>query len=378
LTLRGPAGVRRGAALHDLGLIEDGSVLIKDGVIAAVGTTRRIENLKEARAALEVPVGDAVIMPGFIDPNLQLGIGGAENTPERISKRRVMADFFEDTLSLMRSCAQYGTLTVGVKAESRAVDVRSILALFRQLAQIGNNPVRMVRMWRLLDPPAAEEELGEVLRSVLPQVLQRNLAAGLEPSLRRDRSVNPDLWSAAAAAGGIIKLSWAGDGLPDHLQDVVAASGARVICTSPVLTAAECNILTALPIMAVVCSGRETLERDPGPSVRQFVDAGAPFALSSGYHFTDAPTFSMQMVIALAVFRLGLTVEQAIVAATINAAYAVGCADQVGSLELGKRADVIVLNVPDYREIPRRFGINHVAIAIRDGNVLFNRMRASR
>ena len=74
LTLRGPSGVRRGPALHELGLIEDGSVLIRDGLIAAVGTTRRVENLKEARDAFEIPANGRVVMPGFVDAGVNLSL----------------------------------------------------------------------------------------------------------------------------------------------------------------------------------------------------------------------------------------------------------------------------------------------------------------
>ena len=84
----------------------------------------------------------------------------------------------------------------------------------------------------------------------------------------------------------------------------------------------------------------------------------------------------MQMVVSLAVLRLRLTVEQAITAATINAAHALGRGGDIGTIEVGKRADLVVLNIPDYREIPRRLGINHVAMAIRDGNIVFNRVRS--
>jgi imidazolonepropionase len=71
-----------------------------------------------------------------------------------------------------------------------------------------------------------------------------------------------------------------------------------------------------------------------------------------------------------------LTVEQAIAAATINAAYAIGRGHEIGSLEVGKRADLLVLNLSDYREIPRRFGINHVKMVVRDGNLVLNTSRS--
>jgi imidazolonepropionase len=104
-------------------------------------------------------------------------------------------------------------------------------------------------------------------------------------------------------------------------------------------------------------------------------DAGGAIALSSGYDANQAPGFSMQMAVSLAVMRGQLTVEEAITAATVNAAYAVGCGETAGTLEVGKRADILVLTIPDYREIPRQFGINHVGIVLRSGEVVLNRSR---
>ena len=83
----------------------------------------------------------------------------------------------------------------------------------------------------------------------------------------------------------------------------------------------------------------------------------------------------MQMALALAVFRFGLSPEEAICAATINAAHALGCAHLTGSIEYGKQADILVMNASDYRELPRQYGINHVEMAIRQGTVVINRTR---
>jgi len=121
---------------------------------------------------------------------------------------------------------------------------------------------------------------------------------------------------------------------------------------------------------------KELLEERENPSAKKMLDAGGAIALASGYDSKHAPIFSMQMVVALAVLRLRLTAEQAIAATTINAAHALGCADEVGSLEAGKRADILVLSLSDYREIPRRIGVNQVQMALRDGNLMINRKRA--
>jgi imidazolonepropionase len=83
----------------------------------------------------------------------------------------------------------------------------------------------------------------------------------------------------------------------------------------------------------------------------------------------------MQMALSLAIVRAQLTPEEAISAATVNAAWAAGRGDVSGTLEQGKRADILVMTVPDYRDISRQFGINHVGTVLRQGNIAFNRTR---
>ena len=116
--MRGPSGVRRGAALGELGIIEDGSVLIQDGVITQVGASRRVENLKEARDALEIPAGGYIVMPAFVDANLILNLQDPAGSPEPSPKRRKLATFYDNSLALMRACLQHGTLTAEVKASA--------------------------------------------------------------------------------------------------------------------------------------------------------------------------------------------------------------------------------------------------------------------
>ena len=104
---------------------------------------------------------------------------------------------------------------------------------------------------------------------------------------------------------------------------------------------------------------------------RQLIDKGAAIALASCYHPPISSTYSMLTVIALACTHMGLTPEEAITAATINGAHAVARATQLGSLEFGKEADLIMLGVSDFREIPYQFGVNLVSLTMRKGQVVF-------
>lgn len=373
LTLRGPRDVRRGAALHDLGVIEDGSVLIQDGIIVEVGSTRRVENLKQARAAIEIPVDDSIVMPAFVDPSLSLTLESGNGASGHPRKRKKLADFYSESLGLMRGCLQHGTLTAEVKASGGNGDLHADILALRQLSRIGNQPIGMVRTWRI-DPPAiSDEQARAAFRETLRALVARKMVEFIEIAAQPDETFNQPLLTLIEELGIRVKLHWRG-GSARALADLVARWDPSVVSCPSNLSAAECSTLEAIPGLIVFAPGPEIVG-ERSDCVRELAASGAAIALASGYHPTEAPSFSMQMAIALATLRLGLAAEAAITASTINAAYAVGCGHVTGSIEHGKRADILVLSVPDYREIPRRFGINHVGIAIREGNIVLNRTR---
>ena len=369
LTLRGPSGVRRGAALDNLGIIEDGSVLIRDGLIDQVGSTRRIENLKEARSAAEISVDGAVVMPGFVDADIQLSLEHS-NVP---GKRKRIAEFYNESLALMRSCLQHGTLTAQVKAGAPDCDIPAGLALLRQLAVIGNHPIGMLRTWRVDDRSGRGLTASDELASVVPLLLKRKFAERLEVTRETGLAARESAWAAASEHGVGINLLWPG-GSAETLANLLARVRPVSVSSPHELTSAESAVLSESPVPIVFAPARSITENKTSDSIRQLANAGGPIALSSGYDPRSMPVFNLQVAIALAVFRLKLTTEQAISAATINAAHALGLGDSVGSLEPGKRADLLVMNLPDYREIPKRFGVNHVGMAIREGKIAFNRV----
>jgi imidazolonepropionase len=103
---------------------------------------------------------------------------------------------------------------------------------------------------------------------------------------------------------------------------------------------------------------------------RTLIDAGAIVSLATDYNPGTSPTLSMPMIFSLACTQLRMTPAEAIAAATINAAYALRREKQIGSLEVGKQADIAVFEVADYREIPYYFGMNHCWMALKRGRVI--------
>jgi len=93
-------------------------------------------------------------------------------------------------------------------------------------------------------------------------------------------------------------------------------------------------------------------------------------ALATDYNPGTSPTWNMQMVLALACTQMRMTPAEAITAATINGAHALGLGASIGTLEAGKQADFAVMGVPDYRELPYHFGANHALITVKRGEII--------
>jgi imidazolonepropionase len=104
---------------------------------------------------------------------------------------------------------------------------------------------------------------------------------------------------------------------------------------------------------------------------RTLIEAGAAVALATNFNPHHTPTLNMQAVVKLACCRMGMTPAEAISAATINGAHALACADTTGSLEPGKSADLLILNISDYRELAHHFGTNLVHTTIKRGEIIW-------
>jgi imidazolonepropionase len=110
------------------------------------------------------------------------------------------------------------------------------------------------------------------------------------------------------------------------------------------------------------------------PPARKLIAAGVPVALATDFNPGSCFSLNMQLVLSLACSQMKMNPSEALTAATINGAYSLGFSDRLGSLEEGKQADIVVMNVADYRELPYFFGVNHAAVTIKRGNIIINRL----
>lgn len=286
LTLRGPSGPRRGADLRNLGIIQDGAVLIADGLIVEVGPSRRLENLALARGAEQIDASGCVVLPGFVDSHVQVVRGATQELSPRALKTLA--------LRVVDEAVRCGTTAMELKSGD--------LKTLRLHAALRELPLTLVSTF-----VAAGLTLDAAER-VLALVRRRKLA---------------ELAETAPAAASIHVLS---------------------------------------PVIAFQTDG------ECYPEARMLIDNGAAIALGTG---VNPP--NLQTTIALACRAMNMTPAEAIAASTINGAHAMRRAGSIGSIEAGKSADLVILGVPDYRELPYHFGVNLAHLVMIRGAVLVER-----
>jgi len=343
LTLRGPSGPRRGTDLRNLGIIEDGAVLIADGVILEVGPTRRLENLALARGAEEIDVSGSVVLPGFVDSHVHVvRVAAQEQSPRAL---RTMA------LRVLDEAVPCGTTALEVKS-GQALTEAAKLKILRVQAALGELPLTLVSTF-LAEGGAAV--FGERL---LPAVRRRKLAQFAEMgrqaeacrflTLARELGLGVKVGDGAIAMAAELGATAVDDVLDATERDAMLLSQSQTVAT-----------LSAV-------AGFDARDRRYAPA-RMLIEHGAAVALASGRD-TDSP--NMQMTVALACRAMHLTPAEAIAAATINGAHAMRRAGSIGSIEAGKSADLIVLGLADYRELPYHFGVNLANLVMIRGRVL--------
>ena len=406
LTLRG-RGPRRGKALSSLGLVKDGAILVRDGRIAAVGPRAKVEALVGIRAAEKLDVGGRVVQPGFADPHThlihaasraeeyELKIAGASyeeitrqgggilNSAKKLRaatsealKRRARA--------ALQEFAAHGTTTIEAKS-GYGLDLASelkILTLHKELA--AEQPLEIVSTFLgahvvpveyRSQPDGAKKYVALLIEKLLPEVAAQKLAEFCDVFCDRgafsraeakrileagkERGLAPRLHAEQLTRTGATQLGIElGAASCDHLEQVNATDIRNLAKSSTVATLLPgCDFHLGLKQYA---------------PARKLIDAGAIVALATDYNPGTSPTLSMPMILSLACSQLRMTPAEAITAATINAAYALKREKEIGSLEAGKRADIAVFEVEDYREIPYYFGVNKCWMTIKNGEIVYS------
>ena len=215
-------------------------------------------------------------------------------------------------------------------------------------------------------PVDPESEIGLLCNEWLPVIVHRNLARFVEvdcdafelPAARRYLECAGSLGFGLRVRAGTftasVRLALERDAASVILDDVPAN---EIVTLAGSSTAA---LLTPVARRAKLLA-----------LARALLDGGVAIALASGFGLEHSSTYNMQMVIALACSEMGMSPAEAISARPSTAPTRLGCGDRCGSLHPGKRADLVMLNVGDYREVAHQFGVNHVPMVLKNGAIVY-------
>ena len=390
LTLAGPKRPRVGAELRELGIVSNGALLVRDGLIERVGTTDEIKALIDADCAVFDAAG-RVVLPGFVDAHTHPVFAGTRvdefeerskgATYQEIAARgggiqstvnRTRAASVDELVSAGRRYAAWflrgGTTTVEAKS-GYGLSLEDELKILRSIKRLDQKtPLRYVPTFLGAHsvPPEyqarRDEYISLLIDEMLPQVSQQKLAEFCDVFCEEKVFTTDESWKILSAA------RCHGLGLRMHADQLSLSGGAKLAAELGTVTADHLEHTDADGIRALKQAGVQpvllpgsvyALGSSRYPAAREMIDAGLAVVLATDFNPGSSPTPSMTMVLSLAATHMKMTPAEAITAATINAAYSLNRGEQLGSLEAGKIADFVIHDCEDYRELAYFFGVEH-------------------
>lgn len=400
----GVEGPQRGLALGDLGIVEGGAVAVRDGKIVAVGETAVLQ--AQYRAENVVDVNGRAVIPGFIDPHTHIpwlgdraaefeqriagatymeimAAGGGIMSTVRATRQATHDELVADNLPRLARMLQHGTTS----AEAKTGYGLDKLAELKQLEVMHRlNQMQPVELaYTFLPAHAVPVEYDGRTDAYVQLVIEEMLPAAAVWAREKGVTLFCDVFcekgvfDVAQTQQILQRAAELGYKLKVHADEFVGLGGTKLAVE---LGATSADHLVQTPPEDIAALGKGNTiavglpgtpfglaERDYTPA-KAILEAGGALALATDCNPGTSWCESMQLVIALACRYLKLTQAQALAAATLNAAHAIGRGQEIGSLEPGKQADVVVLATADYRHLGYRFGTNLVQMVIKKGEMV--------
>jgi imidazolonepropionase len=402
VTVPGPAP-RRGPALGEIGVVERGCLAARDGAIVFVGDGREFRRqVRLTRGGVEIDATGRTVLPGFVDCHTHLPFagwregefverlrgatyeeiaarGGGIQATVRATRSASLEDLIEAGKRRLDRMLLHGTTSAeaksgyGLSLEDELKQLRAVRAL-DSLHPIDLVPTllgaHVVPAERRTD---REGYIRDVTTRMIPEAARQGLARFCDVFVD-DGAFSPEEGERilrAAAAQGL--------GLRVHAEQRGPSGGALLAARLRAASADHLEHLTEDGIRALASAGTTAvllpgaaffLRETRDAPARRLIEAGVPVAIATDFNPGTCPTEAMTAVLPIAALRYGLDPAEAIAAATLNAAHALGIGSRVGSLEVGKAADAQILDIPDHRHLVYHFGVNHCRTVIKAGRVV--------
>ncbi len=414
-------GPKRGQQLNGLGIIASGALAAENGRIVATGSTDEIVAAYNSRNVIDA--AGKLVMPGFVDPHTHLVFAGSRSGEY---ERKITGESYADAQrkgggihSTVRSTREasgeelvikamksldtallHGTTTIEIKS-GYGLDRDNELKILETIRTLRDrHPVSIVTTF--LGAHMIPEEYLErraayikLVKTLLPEIAARGLAGYCDVYCDRlgfTVSETRDILETARKIGYKLKVhaeqtAFTGGSALAAEMGAVSADHLDYIC-NPIkeggryrLSDEHIDILARSPTIGVLLpgvtfhlmemmSGAGTEKGFLPQTVARLIERDVPVALATDYNPGSSPTLSMQMVVQLAARLFKMSYAQAINASTINAACAIDMANEIGSLEPGKLADIVIYSVEEHGMLIDNFGTNLVDKVIKSGKTV--------
>lgn len=391
ITLKGPNKPRTKEEMNNLSIIHKGDIAVKDAKIVDIG-----KNLRYT-AETTIDAAGKTVMPGFVDPHTHLVFAGSRefeldmklsgssyidilkkgggifytvNETRKTSENRLIME----SKKRLDNMIKHGTTTCEAKS-GYGLDLKNELKILKVNEKLKkSHAVEIVSTFlgahALPRDYDNESYVNEIINEMLPKVKEHAKFCDVfceEGFFTYEQSKR--ILNEAKEYGMIPKVH------ADELKDTngaLLAAEVKAISADHLLKSNEIGIKEMIRnnVIGVLLPGTPfSLMTNEYANARKMIDQGLPIALATDLN-PNCWIENMQFIIQLACFKMKMTPAEAITASTFNAACAIGLNDKIGSIEKGKQADIIVLDVPSYLFVPYNIGTNHVEIVIKKGKIM--------
>jgi len=395
---------RQGKDMSDLKIINDGAVVIEKGIIKAVGKTGDILSDFDEGKFTVIDAGGKAVLPGFVDSHTHFVFGGyrAEEFSWRLrgdSYMEIMErgggiintvlatreakkdELIEAGRKRLDSMLSFGVTTVEGKS-GYGLDYDTELKQLEVMSDLDKtHPVDIVSTFLgahavTKDYKGREDEyIDYLIENVMPEIAKRKLAEFC------DIFCEKNVFSVKQSRRLLGRARDMGFKLKIHADEIVQLGGTELaaelsaVSADHLLQASEKGIrdMAKKGVVATLLPATAFSLREPYAKGRYMIDNNCAVALATDLNPGSCYTESIPLIFALAVLYMNITTEEAVTALTINGAAALNRADTIGSIDVGKKGDVIVLEFPSYKYIPYHIGMSTVEKVVKDGNLVFEK-----